>query len=140
MIPWKVCLKLGIDRMRGPYTNSKNKRKFVEVILDSGKTKRMLLSRLKMIIKEERWLLPSEHVDHKDEDKTNDRIANLQILTPVENLKKYHKTCPAEMVVLVCTWCGIKFKRKASIEKQIKKTNRKNIFCSHECKGLHLNA
>lgn len=35
-----------------------------------------------------RFLTPSEHVDHIDEDKTNDDIDNLQLLTQTENSKK----------------------------------------------------
>ena len=35
-----------------------------------------------------RYLTNQEHVDHIDNDKTNDSISNLQILTPKENNQK----------------------------------------------------
>jgi hypothetical protein len=37
-----------------------------------------------------RYLLPSEHVHHKDEDKTNNDISNLEVSTNSEHTKKHN--------------------------------------------------
>lgn len=55
-----------------------------------SKSKTPTLARHLMELKEERSLETWEHVDHIDEDKTNDHIDNLQILTGPENAKKHH--------------------------------------------------
>ena len=52
------------------------------------------LARYKMAIKLGRMLDSNEQVDHIDNDKTNDDINNLQLLTPEENLAKYQATKP----------------------------------------------
>lgn len=45
-------------------------------------------SRYLMAVKIGRILTKKEEVDHIDDDKTNDEISNLQVLTPKENAKK----------------------------------------------------
>ena len=47
-----------------------------------------------MCVKLGRYLQPGEEVDHIDNDKTNDSIDNLQILTGEENIRKYRDTLP----------------------------------------------
>ena len=44
-----------------------------------------------------RYLEKGEEVDHINEDKTDDRIENLQLLSSTENKKKYSKTIPAHV-------------------------------------------
>lgn len=68
--------------------------------LGDGKKKmeRMLYSRYLMSVKLGRRLLPSETVDHIDDDKANDSIDNLQILSLGENQKKYFAKVKRERV------------------------------------------
>jgi hypothetical protein len=63
-------------------------------------------------IREGRILSREEEADHIDNDKTNDDINNLQILTREANFEKYAKTLSRTMVVLVCPNCGISFERE----------------------------
>ena len=53
-----------------------------------NRPKTVLWARYKLEKKLGRPLRKNETVDHKDEDKTNDRITNLQILTRAENARK----------------------------------------------------
>lgn len=82
----------------------------------------MLRSRYRMAVKLGRELLETEHVDHYDEDKTNDKIDNLQILTPEENsLKSARFRHPKKP--RLCVICKKEFEHK-----------RLRITCSEECK------
>jgi hypothetical protein len=64
-------------------------RKTVLLIRDSvNERSSVSLARYLMCVNLGRYLLPNEHVDHINEDKTDDRIENLQILSPNENIAK----------------------------------------------------
>jgi len=67
-----------------------NKENRKTVILYTSHKHRSSVSyaRYLMSIKLNRFLDKNEHVDHIDNDKTNDNISNLQILTPKENTNK----------------------------------------------------
>jgi hypothetical protein len=72
-----------------PYI-SKEGRKNLNIKMDSKHRLRLLAAWL-VEIKYGRKMLPNETVDHIDEDKTNDSIDNLQILTRKDNIIKAHK-------------------------------------------------
>lgn len=71
-------------------------------------------ARYLMSIKLKRILLKEEHIDHIDENKTNDAIENLTILSPLENSRKYHsiKNVGRKHVKLVCPNCKCIFLRE----------------------------
>lgn len=73
-----------------------------------------------------RQLESHEHVDHIDNDKTNDVIENLQILTQSENNKKASKG--KTMLTLVCPICGNLFTRQRN-----QLTHKTNPTCSRRC-------
>ncbi len=56
----------------------------------SGKRRSITLARYRMSVMLGRKLRKDEEVDHKDDDFTNDRRSNLQILTPAQNRRKEH--------------------------------------------------
>lgn len=66
-------------------------------------------------------------VDHIDNDKTNDVVSNLQILTKKENLDKSN---PKLYNVYVCPICGVEFTPKR------KQWNRPNPCCSRRCGAI----
>lgn len=77
--------------VRGPYVFKSGKvagRKYVQIIHDDGHRETTLYSRHLMEQHLGRELESWEHVDHIDEDKTNDDISNLQILTNSANARK----------------------------------------------------
>lgn len=80
-----------MTRVYGPYLSKRGKlkgRRSVIIVRDDGSRFGMLYSRYLMEQKLGRRLRPDEHVDHIDEDKANDSISNLQILSPVEHAIK----------------------------------------------------
>lgn len=119
-----------IRRVYGPYTRASDARRIV-ILYDGTKRSARLLAKVKLEVKIGRLLRSDETVDHKDEDKTNDRYANLQVLSLADNARKSvrakHKTNE-----LICV-CGKKFYRPAS---RLTKRN----FCSHSCRSKTLKA
>ena len=75
------------------------------------KRKTISYARYLMSVKERRILNENEHVDLRDNNKINDDINNLQILTPRENKIKEVKRRGTKMVVLKCPYCGTIFEK-----------------------------
>ncbi len=106
-----------------------NPEKRKTVILFNSKHDRSSVSyaRYLMAVHMGRFLSESEHVDHIDDDKTNDVISNLQILSQAANNKKSSKGLT--IVTLSCGCCGKSFVR----EKRQLYSPRKTISCSRKC-------
>ena len=77
-------------------TNKEN-RNMVCLVNDRVDRTTIALARYKMSVKLGRMLRDDEQVDHIDNDKTNDSIDNLQLLTPEENRAKYQKMQPHDI-------------------------------------------
>ena len=69
-------------------------------------------ARYLMSVKEGRILRNDEHVDHIDNDKTNDDINNLQIMSLAENNRKEAIRHGKHMVLLKCPFCKKEFSRE----------------------------
>lgn len=100
-------------------------------------------ARYLMSVKLGRFLTEEEHVDHKDEDKSNDDIDNLQILTPLQNLQKNNefkarqrKAAGIDVLVTVdCEGCGKPFE-KSLRNVRYAKSKGWTQTCSRKCKVL----
>lgn len=71
---------------------------------------------------------PGYEIDHINNDKTDDRIENLQLLTKKENIIKDKKLRPAKYIERICPICGKRFmfpKRNLS--------THPNPCCSRNC-------
>lgn len=82
-----------------------------------------------------RYLEDSEHVDHIDNDKSNDTIENLQLLSQLENSTKEGKRRGRLMVKLICPCCGNKFTRRRG-NTHLEPSQVKIVTtCSRSCSG-----
>lgn len=99
----------------------------------TGKHKTISYARFLMCIKENRILETHEEVDHIDNDKRNDNITNLQILTRDKNLKKYHNTLERDFVELICPFCEKEFTRERRQTHLNGRSERDKTFCSKDC-------
>lgn len=115
--------------------HKKQKRWYVHYIDNTPFKNRRTITYAKflMSIKEGRILSKDEEVDHINEDKSDDRIENLQIISQKENLKKHHKFSGRRSTELVCAYCGISFVKENRL--MTEKTN--NRFCSRRCNGKY---
>ena len=107
------------------------------VAIKDGEKNRTTISyaRYLMSVKEGRILEDYEEVDHIDNDKSNDNIDNLQILSLDENKLKYATSSHigVTMVKLKCPNCGRIFskeKRNTHLDKKGKCTS-----CCRSCAG-----
>lgn len=72
-----------------------------------------------------------EHVDHIDDDKTNDDFCNLQILTQLENNRK---SSMLPLVELTCPVCSLVFHRRLTQLRGRKHRIKDNLIaCSRSC-------
>jgi hypothetical protein len=70
--------------------------------------------------------------DHKDENRTNDNLDNIQLLTKTENIKKYQsKMKGAKYLKLKCPNCGLEFDRQ--YRNTFERKGSKFHCCSKEC-------
>lgn len=126
-------------RVNGPYTHTTGKltgRKYVNVIYDDGKRTTMLYSRWLMQESLGRDLLPSEYVDHVDEDPTNDALGNLQLLSNSENAKKTARLRRnVTYVTITCPVCGdAAVKEKRNVDHN-RKQGKSGPYCGRRCAG-----
>lgn len=70
--------------------NPENRRNLI-LVDNFGRLTTVSYARYLMAVKLGRFLTVDEFVDHKDEDKTNDTLRNLQILTRAENIAKQNR-------------------------------------------------
>ncbi len=100
----------------------------------NGKRKLLTRARYRMSVALERRLKKREHVDHIDGNKRNDKISNLQILSPQQNNAKAIKETgrTQKWKKLICPVCELRFKRKAHrVDLKIQRGGRPT--CSREC-------
>lgn len=127
----------------GIYTRKEDGRKYIVVVnkINGKLSKRLskcssvMLARIKMEIKLGRRLKQEEEVDHKDEDPTNDRYSNLQILTGIDNKQKAVKDIKELAKIrntMTCPACKSSFRGNQSALLKAQSKNRKPC-CSRKC-------
>lgn len=116
----------------GPYMNREHRR-IVIVRLPTGKKKTMSYARYLMEIHLDRYLSKDETVDHIDNNKLNNKIENLQLLSRAENIIK--SIIPAPLTTLNCKHCGREFKRSLRAYWRSKEQGIDGPFCSKICIG-----
>lgn len=121
-------------KVYGPYLRKDGR---MHVILYDKETKKRTTQSYPRYLMENylgRKLLESEHVDHINNDFTDNRIENLQLLTQTENNKKSAKK--KEMISFICPICkkeSIKEKRFVRWNNLVNK--KAGPFCSKSCAG-----
>lgn len=128
------------EHYKSGYLNTnKEPRRIVSLVAKDGKRTSVSYARYLMSCFLKRYLNKNEHVDHKDDNKMNDSLYNLQILSPKENnVKKNNKNNIklAQDIALVCPVCSTKFSRPSrNIKHKLK--NGKTPCCSRRCGGVY---
>ena len=119
-----------------PFFHAKEGRYMVLLIRESDKHKTTTSYARYLYSVAHKTLLSKElHVDHIDEDRTNDTIGNLQVLSHQSNVSKMNKLRKSsrEIVELKCPWCQALFHR----EKRQTFLSKGGVFtaCSRKCSG-----
>lgn len=114
---------------KGYLVTNKENRKMVCLYNNHKDRTTISYARYLVSVKEKRFLNEDEHVDHIDNNKTNDDIQNLQILTPLENHNKTFKTGET-LIDFICPVCNKNF----SLTKR--QSHKINPTCSKKCGGI----
>lgn len=124
-------------KVYGPYERNDTGRRQVVIQYDDGRITSKSYARYLMEQHLGRELFPDEHVDHIDDDRTNDTIENLQILSPEENAKKYHRFrgTETEMYIFNCPHCSKEASKPMKDVKANRKKGKAGPFCSRSCAG-----
>ena len=136
-----ICIMSAILDLQEPYKSDYSKgylninsepRRVVLLVRNDGTKTSTSYARYLMSSHLGRYLNKDEHVDHIDNDKMNDVIENLQILTQKENNAKGRSRTYIE---LQCPICNKMFSReKRQITHKLK--NGKTPTCSRRCGGI----
>ena len=134
MINKEALLKLypDFDVVYGPTWHSSERRYYI-FLYKKGTRFRTTLSYAKalMEVRLGRRLTKNEEVDHIDNNKENDDINNLQVLTGIENR---NKTKHVKRVKLNCAFCKKEFELLPSQYKtKLKSIRIHGLFCSRSC-------
>jgi hypothetical protein len=115
-------------RVYGPYTEAKTGRQMVTLYSKEYRTT-MPYPRYLMSVKLGRILGPGEQVDHINNDRSDNRMENLQVVTPSENLMR--RGTGERFEWITCGYCGREFTRS---RRQLAKPAGKNaLCCSRSC-------
>ena len=79
-----------------------------------------------------RLLSKSEIVHHKDHDKKNNSIENLEVLTQSEHARLHRNEHPMKLHEFVCPECGKVFSKKYHPSEY----RKYGVFCSRHCSGV----
>lgn len=123
-------------RAYGPYLSKTEGRRVIVLVPPKGSELRrttISYARFKYSRKIGQPVSKEFEVDHIDDNKLNDKLSNLQLLTRLHNTRKSHPGCTT-MVELKCPVCNNKFSRRRGQTHLVpSNSSRKHTCCSKEC-------
>jgi len=128
--PFKSIWRFGYLRV------SNENRKIVDLYNSDAHRTTISYARYLMSVKVGHFISKEFEVDHINDDKTDDRPENLQIVTKkYNNLKRIFKIKTKDEIhhCVECMNCGTHFLISNQIFNFKSKTNNPNIFCSKSC-------
>lgn len=96
-------------KVYGPYPDRSQPGRLIMTLVSPTRRTTTPYPRYLMALKLGRLLTALEHVDHINDDRSDNRIENLQILTPAENHRKGKEKPPIQVI---CPNCNLTFLRK----------------------------
>lgn len=123
-------------KLYGPYTR-KDGRKHIILVDDDGNKTTKSYPRFLMEEYLGRPLLPEETIDHINNDFTDDRIENLQLLSLSDNNKKEMMRPERQRKIyrFICPACGQEAEKYLNQVLSNWKKKREGPYCSRTCAG-----
>ena len=78
-------------------------------------------------------LLPNQTIDHINNNASDNRIENLQILSLSENIKKQKQLNPAKIYKFICPCCKNESEKLLRNVKGNKQKGKSGPYCSRKC-------
>ena len=134
LIPIIIILVVfgGINmKIKSRYENTKSG--YIKLYFENGK-----------VVEEHRYLMEhhlgrklfyNEIVHHKDGNKKNNNLDNLEIKPRDVHARRHQK--PAELAKLVCSYCGNIFEKEKRYIKSKMKNGQTDFYCNRHCMALH---
>lgn len=120
----------------GPYPR-KDGRKHVVIVHADGRHQTISYPKWLMEQHLRRKLEPWETVDHINDDFTDDRLSNLQVLSRGDNVRK--SAPKKELYHFKCPQCGCKAVKEMRHVLANWKRGSKGPYCSRQCAGIARN-
>jgi len=122
-------------KMYGPYKRKDGRMHVIWV--DKGKKQTQSYPRFLMEQVLGRKLESWEEVDHINNNFTDNRLENLQVISKIQNHYKElnRQERKAKTVELICSFCGRVFTRPFRTEKRRLSNNKAGPYCSKQCVG-----
>lgn len=120
------------------YKGQRDNGRFYVTLVHKITKKHRLMSyaRYRLSVKLGRELLSGEEADHRNGNRSDDTLKNLQVLPKLSNLRKaiIETGRSAKFTELSCPECGVAFVRESRTVKSRQK-NGCQLFCSRLCSG-----
>lgn len=124
------------DKLFGPYVSKEGRAYFVLVYKGENRNRKTILrARAVMEVSLGRLLQPTETVDHKNRNKLDDTVDNLQIMTKKENSAK--SAVRRVETQVFCINCGRAFTPSTRQKSKAKSITGAGPFCGRKCTGQY---
>lgn len=121
--------------VKGYLRESKDGRKRVDLVSWPHSRTTISYARYLLSVQLGRFLTDNEEADHIDQDRTNDNLENLQVLTVEEHkAKTKEESSGLTTIDCICSFCSASFTRRAA------NVRGKQTFCSHSCSARYSRA
>lgn len=123
-------------KVYGPYTRKDN-RKHVCIVYSNGLRKTKSYARYLLEQQLGRELTEDETADHINNDPSDDRIENLQVLSFVDNITKAVNCLPDRQTYnFTCPQCGKEATKYLNYVLNNTRSGKRGPFCSRKCAGI----
>ena len=128
-----------MKKVYGPYKRRDGRSIVIHYDTDTGSHRTQSYPRYLMEQVDGQSLTDDKQVDHINDDKTDNRIENFQLLSPLENVQKYNQSInrSPSTILKICDVCGKQFELLSKRYRYGQKLGQTKFFCSRSCSNVY---